>query len=175
MMSGKTYTNYINIRIQPPGRAKQSLTGTRDLAIAAGDVELKAICEVGLEAVVETLVHARDLGREVEVQVEERVERAARDEGVPQPPRRGHHREAGHAHEQRSHRERSARADELPRSHGSAHPRDSRRRVAVSAPARVPAEMRTSRYVRGRRRSAFLRARRRLGKSPTGHSCKPRR
>ncbi len=45
----KGYTSSVNLRAQPPGRAKQSLIGTHAAALAQRDDELIAICEYGLE------------------------------------------------------------------------------------------------------------------------------
>ncbi len=65
------YTSRVNIRIQPPGRAKQSLTGTRSIALADGDAPLVAICDYGLAGVA-TYVDRR---------ARRRIQREARSDG----------------------------------------------------------------------------------------------
>lgn len=65
------YTSRVNIRVQPPGRAKQSLIGTRSIALADGDDALVRICDYGLEGV-DTYVDLR---------ARRRIQRIARSDG----------------------------------------------------------------------------------------------
>lgn len=65
------YTSRINLRIQPPGRAKQSLIGTRSIAAADGDDALVRICDYGLEGV----------DAYVDLRARRRIQRIARSDG----------------------------------------------------------------------------------------------
>lgn len=67
----KSYTSRINIRIQPPGRAKQSLITTRAIAEAEGDPTLVRICDYGLDGV----------ARYVDLRARRRIQRIARADG----------------------------------------------------------------------------------------------
>ena len=67
----KGYTSRVNLRIQPPGRAKQSLISTRAIAQAENDPALLRICDYGLEGV----------ARYVDLRARRRIQRVARSAG----------------------------------------------------------------------------------------------
>ncbi len=67
----KGYTSRINLRLQPPGRAKQSLITTRALADAEPDPTLLRICDYGLDGV----------GLYVDLRARRRIQRVARSAG----------------------------------------------------------------------------------------------
>lgn len=67
----KQYCTRVNLRLQPPGRAKQSLIGTRAAARERGDEALVRICDYGLEAI----------DRYVDLRARRGVQRIARSDG----------------------------------------------------------------------------------------------